>query len=140
MNANEIKYSGKENEHLEHSIDTNIALLVQLLESKYISTATEYKPVDFAPKAQYFTLDVISELAFGKSFGNLEADDDVSSYIKTMDGTFPMLVLVGAFPWLAQLFFMRPFRSLLPTAKDTVGMGKLMGFVHSRFLPLRLFL
>jgi hypothetical protein len=136
-NTNNIKYSGKENDHLEHSVDTNIALLVQLLDSKYISTATEYKPVDFAPKAQFFTLDVISELAFGKSFGNLEADEDLSSYIKTMEGTFPMLVLVGAFPWLAQLFFMRPFRSLLPSDKDTVGMGKLMGFVNSHFLSLR---
>lgn len=127
--ANKVKYSGKENAHLERSVDTNIASLVQLLESKYISTATEYKPVDFAPKAQFFTLDVISELAFGKPLGNLENDEDLSSYIKAMEATFPMLVLVGAFPWLAKLFFMRPFRSLLPSDTDAVGMGKLMGFV-----------
>jgi hypothetical protein len=40
-----------------------------------------------------------------------------------------MIVLLGAFPWLAQIFFSRPFKSLLPSGKDTVGIGKLMGFV-----------
>jgi hypothetical protein len=42
-----------------------------------------------------------------------------------------MIVLLGAFPWLAQIFFSYPFKSLLPSDKDTVGMGKLMGFVLS---------
>lgn len=42
-----------------------------------------------------------------------------------------MIVLLGAFPWLAQIFFSYPFKSLLPSDKDTVGIGKLMGFVLS---------
>jgi len=40
-----------------------------------------------------------------------------------------MIVLVGALPWLAQILFSYPFKSLLPSDKDTVGLGKLMGFV-----------
>jgi hypothetical protein len=48
------------------------------LESKYVSADATYKPVDFAPKAQFFTLDVISHLALGKALGNLEADEDLS--------------------------------------------------------------
>lgn len=123
------KYAGKENENLEQSVDATITKLIHLLESKYVSTDGEYKPVDFAPKAQFFTLDVISDLAFGKAIGNLEADKDLSSYIKTMEETFPMIVLLGAFPSLAKVFFSRPMKSLLPSDTDTVGMGKLMGFV-----------
>jgi hypothetical protein len=125
------KYSGKENDHLESSVDLNVARFVKLLESKYLSTNTEYKPVDFAPKTQYFTLDVISEVAFGRSFGNLEADEDTAEYIKTTEGLFPMLVLLGAFPWMAHVFFSRSFNGLLPSDTDAVGMGKLMGFVIS---------
>ena len=99
------------------------------MESKYISTSTEYKPVDFALKAAYFTLDVISDIAFGKAFGNLDADRDTSSFIKTSEETLPMIVLLGAFPWLANVFFAYPFKLLLPSDKDTVGLGKLVGFV-----------
>ena len=46
-----------------------------------------------------------------------------------MEETFPMIVLLGAFPWLANVFFSRPMKSLLPSDTDSVGMGKLMGFV-----------
>jgi hypothetical protein len=129
------KYSGKENDHLEGSIDSNIAKLIKLLESKYLSTDTVYKPVDFAPKSQFFTIDVISEIAFGKSFGNLEADEDTSSYIKATEEIFPMIILLGTFPWLAQVFFSRPFKGLLPSDTDAAGMGKLMGFVNAPAFP-----
>lgn len=132
-------YSGKENENLEQAIDANVAKFIQLLESKYVSTSTTYKPVDFAPKTQFFTLDVISDIALGKSLGNLEADEDCYSYIKTTEETFPMIVLLGAFPWLANVFFSRPMKSLLPSDTDTVGMGKLMGIAkeaaEERFGP-----
>jgi hypothetical protein len=89
--------------------------------------------VDFAPKSQYFTLDVISDIAFGKAFGNLEADEDVTSYIKATEGVFMMMILLGSFPWLAQIFFAYPFKSLLPSDTDDIGMGKLIGFVSHTF-------
>jgi hypothetical protein len=103
--------------------------LVQLLESKYLSTDTDFKPVDFAPKSQYFTLDVISEVAFGEAFGNLEADDDLSSYIKASEDVIPFLVLLGIFPWLARIIHSWPCKYLLPSEKDKDGMGKIMGSV-----------
>jgi hypothetical protein len=135
--AHRDKYAGKENENLEQAIDENIAKLIHLLESRYVSTNTDYKPVDFAPKAQFFTLDVISDLALGKPLGNLEADEDVSSYIKATEETFPMIVLLGAFPSLAKIFFSWPFSSLLPSDTDKVGMGKLMGSVLLRITVLK---
>ena len=109
----------------------NIANLVRLLESKYISTDTEYKPVDFALKTQFFTLDVISDIALGKAFGDLDADRDTSFLIKVYEESFPMLVLLGAFPWLANIFFAYSIKLLLPFDKDTAGLGKLIGFVVS---------
>jgi len=121
-------YSGKESEDLEQAIDGNIAKLIRLLDSKYVSTDTSYKPIDFATTTAFFTLDVISEIAFGKAFGNLEADEDVSSYLKTTEAVIPMIILLGAFPWLAKVFFSRPLKSLLPSDTDTVGMGKLTGY------------
>jgi hypothetical protein len=89
--------------------------------------------VDFAPKAQYFTLDVISEIAFGEAFGNLEADDDLASYIKAAEETIPIIIFLTVSPWLVQIFFSWPFTYLLPSDKDTVGLGKLMGCVLASF-------
>ena len=82
-----------------------------------------------AEKSQLLTLDIISEIAFGSPFGNLTADKDTSSYIKTMEEMFPLTVLLGTWPALADVFFWKPLRPLLPKETDTSGMGKLMGFV-----------
>lgn len=85
--------------------------------------------MDFAPTSQYFTLDVTSEIAFGKAFGNLEADDDLASYIKASEETMSFIIFLGIFPWLARIVYSWPCKYLLPSDKDTVGMGKLMGSV-----------
>jgi cytochrome P450 len=95
--------------------------------------------MDFAQKAQFFTLDVISDIAFGKEFGYLANDKDMFSYIKTTEDTIPVMILVGALPWLAQVLHSRLFKSLLPTDKDVYGLGKVMGIakevVGERFGP-----
>ncbi|KAF8848799.1 pisatin demethylase [Acephala macrosclerotiorum] len=132
-------YSGKENRHLERSIDNNIANLIKLIETKYLSTETDFKPVDFARKAQFFTLDAISDIAFGREFGYLANDKDMFSYIKTTEDTIPVMNLIGALPWLAQVLHSRVFKSLLPTDKDVHGLGKVMRIakeaVGERFGP-----
>src|SRR5690606_10285852 len=71
------QYSGKDNEALESSIDFHIAELINLIRRKYLSTETTYKPVDFAEKISFMTLDVISRIGFGEPFGSLLADRDV---------------------------------------------------------------
>lgn len=134
--AYKTKYSGKGNEYLEKSIDDNIEKIIRLLDSKYLSTKTEFKPVDMATKFQLLTLDIISEIAFGNAFGNLTADKDVSSYMKTMEDMFPLIILLGTWPALTKIFFSKLLRPFLPKETDTVGIGKLMGFVllHPPFL------
>lgn len=72
-----VQYSGKENDDLEYTIDRNVLALVDLIHNKYISTSSEFKPFDFGRKIQYFSLDVISGIAFGEAFGELATDQDV---------------------------------------------------------------
>ncbi|KAI0012005.1 cytochrome P450 [Xylariaceae sp. FL0662B] len=73
-------YSGRENLTLESDIDTCISELIQLIQSGY---ACRRKPMDLALKIQYFTLDVISLIGFGKCFGLIDADDDPDEYVKS---------------------------------------------------------
>ncbi|KAK0367916.1 cytochrome P450, partial [Colletotrichum limetticola] len=58
-------YSGKEVVDLEAKIDESVLRLMSMIDAY----ASQDKRFDFGLKAQYFTLDVISDLAFGKPFG-----------------------------------------------------------------------
>lgn len=86
-------YRGKEVPDLETGIDEQIKTLIGLIRSKYASpmaTTTEaqgepqeLRLLDFAKLSQYFTLDAITRLAYGKAFGYMEMEKDVGGYIAT---------------------------------------------------------
>ncbi|GKT61749.1 pisatin demethylase [Colletotrichum tofieldiae] len=120
-------YSGKEVENLEAKIDQNVLRLVNLLDT-YVS---EDKPFDFGFKAQYFTLDVISDIAFGQPFGDLTTDSDVHEYIKTMERNMPTILMTSVLPWLLAVLSSSIFRSMMPSEKDAIGVGKIMGTLIS---------
>jgi hypothetical protein len=62
---------------MEGTIDRQIRQLIDLVETKYMSTNRNHRPVDFALISQYFTLDAVSDLAFGQAFGYMERNDDL---------------------------------------------------------------
>ena len=111
---------------MEQKIDQNVANLVTLIE-KYLTTGSDFKPFDFGRKAQFFTLDVITHLAYGKAFGYLETDSDVYEYIKTMEETLPAAMLVTVLPWMNWLLQTKLVKRILPSEKDPIGFGKLLG-------------
>lgn len=123
------QYAGKENEGLEASVDREILAFVDLLERKYISTNTDFRPVDLAHKAQYLTLDVITALAFGKRLGFSDQDKDLYSYIKMTEENMPFMMVLTLFPPLAHLLQSRMFRWLMPSEKDRVGFGAFIAWV-----------
>jgi hypothetical protein len=59
--------------------------------------------MDFAQKAQYFTLDVISDLAFSKAFGFLDQDDDVFDYLKLTSSYIPVILVLSNVPSIANM-------------------------------------
>lgn len=112
---------------MEQTIDNNIAALIRLIDSKYISTQTTYHPIDFGRKTQYFTLDVISSVAFGKAFGDLERDEDVHKYIEMLEEAGPSIILLTVLPLVRFLLQLPVLKNVLPSAKDKFGFGKVMG-------------
>ena len=105
--------------------------LVRLIEDKYISEGSCIRPIDFARKAQFLTLDIITEIAFGEPFGDLAADEDVHEYLTTIDGMMPVANWFTVFPDLTDLVAI-PWvgRMVLPSAGDDFGLGKVMGLVY----------
>ena len=113
---------------MEESVDRQIASLIKLLDDNYAGTSN---PVDFARKAQYFTLDVISAIAFGKPFGFLAENRDMFDYIKTTEETLPFIIVVGVLPSLNKILQIKLLNQFfIPSVKDKLGLGKIMGYVR----------
>ena len=109
------------------TIDIHIAQLIHLFETKYTSTPDTFRPVDFAQKIQFFTLDVISDLAFGQPFGYVEQDDDVFDFIKITRSFFPVTLVIANIPSLVSLLHSWLFRGALPKESDKFGFGAFIG-------------
>lgn len=59
--------------------------------------------MDFAEKVQFFTLDVITDIAFGEAFGYLERDEDRYAFIEKTKESLPAMIFLGVFPWVRNL-------------------------------------
>ena len=121
-------YAGKENPGLESEIDERIHDLIDLIDRKYICTDQEPgRQMDFARKAQFFTIDVISGLAFGQPFEYLMFDEDRHEYIKTIEEALPVIMsmteLMEVHSFLEKSSLMK---LLAQSATDKIGFGKVI--------------
>jgi hypothetical protein len=58
-------------------------------------------------------------------------DSDNHQYIENVEEAGPVIILVSVLPWISKLFKLPLVKSLLPSEADTIGFGKIMGFVLS---------
>ena len=120
-----MQYSGKEINTLEADIDDRVLELVALV-LKYDST-----PMDFARVAQYFTLDVLSQLAFGEEFGYMDANTDLYDYNKTSADFMPILEWITNHPSIRWVLTNTPVQALVaPKGTDAIGQGKIIGIAQ----------
>lgn len=121
-------YSGKDNAHLEADIDACIMMFVQLVQQKYLSEGSGLRVMDLAQKVQYFTLDVITQTAYGTAFGYLKEDADVHDQVKLTDWIVPFLTLCANVPLLNKILNRAWVKVKLgPKPTDKSGIGKSMG-------------
>ena len=89
--------------------------------------------MDFSRLVQYFALDTIGDIAFGAPFGYLKHNQDLYKYLETAKRAIPLITLVGNLPVLSRILGSRVLRKfLLPSAKDKLWLGKMIGFVWPR--------
>jgi len=141
-------YSGRENPKLEEEVDYVIAEMVAKIREKYAISTGEgrgggvgFVPLDFAQMAQYFTLDSITKIAFGEEFGFLAREEDVHSYLQSIEDIAPIMHVSAEIPALASIVA-SPFVLKLagPKLTDKKGLGRLMAvakdIVAKRFGPV----
>ena len=108
--------------------------LVRLIEEKYLSTETEYRPVDLGRKIQYMALDIIGQIAFGETLGFLDNDADQYEYIAQVEASLPVMQMIAMRPWVIGLLQSPLLRRLvMPSAKDPVGLGRMIGYGHPTY-------
>lgn len=112
---------------MESSIDTAVDMLVRLIESKYISSHSDYCPMDFGEKAEYFTLDAMGLLSFGEMFGFLEKDDDVLGFFQTVRTLLPVVFVLTDLPLVTRMLHSRFLRRFLPNVSAKLGFGSIIG-------------
>ncbi|KAL4937360.1 hypothetical protein BDV06DRAFT_74904 [Aspergillus oleicola] len=118
-------YSGRENLQLESAIDERVEALIRLVRS-YVSSDRQIVPMDLASKIQYLTLDVISSVGLGQTFGMLDRDEDVDNYLQSSEDGLAVgnVALALGFSWLTQAPFIGRF--IAPSPKDNNGTGRMM--------------
>jgi len=108
-------------------VDNRLLQFLQLIDREYLSTSATYRPVDLARITTFFTLDVISSAAFGRSFGFLERNGDPFDYINQLRKMLPALMIFGVYPEAQKIARLPLVQRALPKASDAVGMGRVMG-------------
>ena len=83
------------------------------------------RPFDFGRIAQYFTLDVISDLAYSEAFGCLKEDRDTYGYIEAVEQNMPFIKL----SWVLRTGILKAF---MPSEKDDLGFGRVLRYVMMR--------
>ena len=119
-------YNGRDKVDIETGVDDQIVKLKALIRRCYL-----LKEADLIPLIRYFTLDVVTVLAYGQSFGYLDANEDIFGFNKQVqDMTKPMGVLVDT-PIMRTLVNSPLAPHIMPKHTDKAGMGRLIGFVIS---------
>ncbi len=124
-------YGGRDGMVFEPAVDRMIQHLVEILRTRHLSSADQLKPLDFAHFVRYFTLDIITEIAYGKAFGFMAAKEDLYGYANGVERLLGFISTTGDIPLLRRILIKPPFnRFFAPRTTDERGIGKLMGWVH----------
>lgn len=100
--------------------------MIDLVRTKYNNAV-----VDIAAITRFFTLDVLSTVAFGRPFGFMAANDDLWEYDKSTTQAMMLLEWVvnhPSFRWLFQSSLMQKLAA--PKPSDAKGMGPVLGFAR----------
>ncbi|KAK1066759.1 hypothetical protein LTR74_006969 [Friedmanniomyces endolithicus] len=127
-------YSGKENVHLEADVDEQLLKFLDLVSSKYVAQPEQdiFRTVDLSQMTSYFTLDVISKVAFGQTFGFLDNDEDPFGYLANLAQMLPAIIVFGVYTELTNIMKLPAVKAALPKSSDKRGLGRVMGFARDR--------
>lgn len=120
-------YGGRDNMDFEVGVDAQVQHFINIIRTTYLSSAGQVKPIDFAQLIRYLTLDIITDLGFGKRAGFMD-HADLYGYASSVEKLQSLVAAASEVPLLRRILFSSFLaRFLIPKASDNAGIGKLMG-------------
>lgn len=125
-------YAGKDIEGLEEVVDERIGEFISSLAKRALSLPGQTRSYDIAKRVQFFTIDTITHVCFGRPMGFVEADDDKSEFIAIIESRLPIVLHFSVFLFLnsilrsvASITSLR--KAVVPSSADKSGIGVVMG-------------
>ncbi|KAI0006341.1 cytochrome P450 [Xylariaceae sp. FL0662B] len=119
-------YAGKGAVNLEQKVDSQLAVLVNLLKTKYLGKGA----VNFGQLIRFLQVDITTIVGSGEPWGDLATETDQFDFISIADSFVPFLHSFMMIPYLRDLFASRFFLRLAgPKPTDEKGMGRFLGIV-----------
>jgi len=120
-------YQGRDNVDMEGAVDSQVRRLLALVRRKYLSTNREARPLDFAPLSRFFTIDVVTRLIYGESFGHLDEGEDVHGFVEQIDTAMKVMGIALDVPGVRNVLLSHTFQNNLgPKKGDKWGIGRVM--------------
>ncbi|KAH8723144.1 pisatin demethylase [Phaeosphaeriaceae sp. PMI808] len=123
----------KENSRCESALDGQLGVMLDLVESKYISDVDNdtVRPLDWGYLASYFSIDSITDIAFSQPIGDLKEDKDKWNFLHNTEDNIRSMSFFTIYPEILKmipLWIMVKF--LAPHPDDNSPFGMVMGFAR----------
>jgi cytochrome P450 len=113
---------------METMIDERVQDLINLIHKLGVE---QRQTIDFARIAQYFTLDSLTTIAFGKPVGFLIQNQDLYDYNESSSAFYPVLAMGATLETFNDILKSRIVQFLAgPKAKDKAGLGAIIGWAQ----------
>ena len=99
-----------------------------MIDNEHVAKQTS---LDFAQLAGFFTLDILSKIAFGHPVGFLTQNKDVYDYHKQTAAFYPVMELSSNHPSILAFLNSPLMRGAAPKPTDKVGFGAIVGEAHA---------
>ena len=132
-----MQYSGKDIEGIEDNVDARIDECMKTIDKNWTSELNNTEVFDISRMIQYLTMDVITQLLFGDSFGYVRTQSDVYGLLQMTRERLAAVGLIALFPELCSLLLFISnipwLQRILPNRRDKHGVGRAMevGQLHN---------
>jgi hypothetical protein len=112
------------------TMENQIDQMLQQFEDRLDEEAASGSVFDLSKWVNYFTIDIISDLAFGEAFGCLKTGGDVKGIISGLQDGHLFSIVLTVFPWIGEILFSNTLSKYLKPPEDKgIGMAVNVGML-----------
>lgn len=119
----------KDNARCESAVNRQMGNMLDLINTKYLTTGDKARPLDWGYLASYFSIDSITDISFSEPIGDLHEDKDKWNFLHNTEDNLRSMSFFTIFPDILGLiptWLMVKF--LAPHPGDNSPFGQVLGY------------